>query len=139
MLLQNLCRCSVCLGDYEAEEKLQQIPACGHTFHMDCIDHWLSTHATCPLCRQSILISSTTKVPSESTPDIQSVREEGPLHLQNSEETSSENDSSHREDYNYCRQPGGMSSQNLVERVPIPTIHEEQEEETTSQNVGMHL
>ncbi|XVF37334.1 hypothetical protein REPUB_Repub19eG0136900 [Reevesia pubescens] len=47
--------CSVCLGDYQAEDKLQQIPACGHTFHMDCIDHWLANHTTCPLCRLSVL------------------------------------------------------------------------------------
>ncbi|KAE8723403.1 Tetratricopeptide repeat-containing protein, putative isoform 1 [Hibiscus syriacus] len=49
--------CSVCLGDYQAEDKLQQIPACGHTFHMDCIDHWLANHTTCPLCRLSVLAS----------------------------------------------------------------------------------
>ncbi|KAK8482317.1 hypothetical protein V6N11_047012 [Hibiscus sabdariffa] len=51
------CRCSVCLGDYQADDKLQQIPACGHTFHMDCIDHWLAYHTTCPLCRLSVLAS----------------------------------------------------------------------------------
>ncbi|XP_039061224.1 RING-H2 finger protein ATL7-like isoform X2 [Hibiscus syriacus] len=50
-------QCSVCLGDYQAEDKLQQIPACGHTFHMDCIDHWLANHTTCPLCRLSVLAS----------------------------------------------------------------------------------
>ena len=56
-------RCPVCLGDYQAEDKLQQIPACGHTFHMDCIDHWLANHITCPLCRLSLLAS--VKAPSE--------------------------------------------------------------------------
>ncbi|KAE8731852.1 RING-H2 finger protein ATL7 [Hibiscus syriacus] len=50
-------QCSVCLGDYQEEDKLQQIPACGHTFHMDCIDHWLANHATCPLCRLSVIAS----------------------------------------------------------------------------------
>ncbi|XWS24658.1 hypothetical protein CRYUN_Cryun27aG0001300 [Craigia yunnanensis] len=50
-------QCSVCLGDYQKEDKLQQIPACGHTFHMDCIDHWLANHTTCPLCRLSVLAS----------------------------------------------------------------------------------
>ncbi|KAM7477287.1 hypothetical protein LguiB_024530 [Lonicera macranthoides] len=59
--------CSVCLGEYQAEDRLQQIPACGHTFHMDCIDHWLSTHTTCPLCRLSLLPSST-KPPSTPQP-----------------------------------------------------------------------
>ncbi|KAM7253368.1 hypothetical protein ACFE04_025986 [Oxalis oulophora] len=50
--------CSVCLGDYQADDQLQQIPACGHTFHMECIDSWLVNHTTCPLCRLSLLASS---------------------------------------------------------------------------------
>ncbi|XP_051139267.1 RING-H2 finger protein ATL7-like isoform X2 [Andrographis paniculata] len=54
-------QCSVCLGDYQAEDRLQQIPACRHTFHMDCIDLWLAAHTTCPICRQSLLPS--TKAP----------------------------------------------------------------------------
>ncbi|XP_031474056.1 RING-H2 finger protein ATL58-like [Nymphaea colorata] len=48
-------QCSVCLGDYEPSDHLQQIPSCGHTFHMDCIDNWLTKHTTCPLCRASLL------------------------------------------------------------------------------------
>ncbi|XP_022157225.1 RING-H2 finger protein ATL58-like [Momordica charantia] len=51
-------QCSVCLGEYKTEDKLQRIPSCGHVFHMDCIDHWLSNHATCPLCRLSVLSPS---------------------------------------------------------------------------------
>ncbi|KAF8105374.1 hypothetical protein N665_0158s0056 [Sinapis alba] len=50
-------QCSVCLGDYQADDKLQQIPACGHTFHMDCIDLWLTSHTTCPLCRLALIPS----------------------------------------------------------------------------------
>ncbi|KAF5806418.1 putative transcription factor C2H2 family [Helianthus annuus] len=53
--------CSVCLGDYQAEDRLQQIPACKHAFHVECIDNWLSTHTTCPLCRLSLLASSPTE------------------------------------------------------------------------------
>ncbi|MED6217767.1 RING-H2 finger protein atl7 [Stylosanthes scabra] len=51
-------QCSVCLLDYQAEDRLQQIPACGHTFHMSCIDLWLASHSTCPLCRLSLLASA---------------------------------------------------------------------------------
>ncbi|GAB4861177.1 RING-H2 finger protein atl7 [Ancistrocladus abbreviatus] len=51
-------QCSVCLADYQADDRLQQMPACGHTFHMDCIDHWLATHTTCPLCRLSLVGSA---------------------------------------------------------------------------------
>ncbi|CAL5211197.1 unnamed protein product [Lathyrus oleraceus] len=47
--------CSVCLLDYQPDDRLQQIPVCGHTFHMSCIDLWLASHSTCPLCRLSLL------------------------------------------------------------------------------------
>ncbi|CAK8575211.1 unnamed protein product [Lathyrus sativus] len=47
--------CSVCLLDYQPDDRLQQIPVCGHTFHMSCIDLWLTSHSTCPLCRLSLL------------------------------------------------------------------------------------
>lgn len=78
-------QCSVCLGDYQAEDKLQQIPVCGHTFHMDCIDLWLATHTACPLCCLSLLAStkSKTKPPDNSQaetshrPDVAENRDEG--------------------------------------------------------------
>ncbi|XP_042047195.1 RING-H2 finger protein ATL58-like [Salvia splendens] len=59
-------QCSVCLGEYQAEDKLQQIPSCEHTFHMDCIGLWLTTHTTCPLCRHSLL--ALTKPPPDTQP-----------------------------------------------------------------------
>ncbi|KAL1222180.1 RING-H2 finger protein ATL58 [Cardamine amara subsp. amara] len=48
-------QCSVCLADYQADDKLQLIPVCGHTFHMECIDLWLTSHTTCPLCRLTLI------------------------------------------------------------------------------------
>ncbi|EYU22697.1 hypothetical protein ABFS82_03G125700 [Erythranthe guttata] len=65
--------CSVCLGEYQGEERLQQIPGCGHTFHMECIDLWLATHTTCPLCRQSLVTCSSS---SRSSPDENGSEEE---------------------------------------------------------------
>ncbi|KAG6607540.1 RING-H2 finger protein ATL7 [Cucurbita argyrosperma subsp. argyrosperma] len=58
-------QCSVCLGEYKTEDKLQKIPSCGHVFHLECIDHWLSNHTTCPLCRHSVLS------PLPQTPHVQ--------------------------------------------------------------------
>lgn len=72
-------RCSVCLGDYQSDERLQKIPSCGHTFHVDCIDHWLATHTTCPLCRLSLLPA--TKPPVDQ-PDHVGEASEGQVHEQ---------------------------------------------------------
>ncbi|KAL3823980.1 hypothetical protein ACJIZ3_020009 [Penstemon smallii] len=43
--------CSVCLNEFEDEETLKLIPKCDHVFHPECIDVWLQSHVTCPVCR----------------------------------------------------------------------------------------
>lgn len=48
-------QCAVCLGDYQPNEKLQQLPVCKHAFHVPCIDEWLAKNTTCPICRSSLL------------------------------------------------------------------------------------
>ncbi|MCO5612843.1 hypothetical protein L7F22_067114 [Adiantum nelumboides] len=47
--------CAVCLCEFEGEDRLRLLPKCSHAFHMDCIDTWLFSHSTCPLCRRSLL------------------------------------------------------------------------------------
>ncbi|KAK1408234.1 hypothetical protein QVD17_39870 [Tagetes erecta] len=47
--------CCVCLGEFEKNEKLHQIPSCQHMFHVDCIRNWLHSNTTCPLCRCSVI------------------------------------------------------------------------------------
>ncbi|KAJ4917144.1 RING-H2 finger protein ATL58 [Raphanus sativus] len=66
-------QCSVCLGDYQADDKLQQIPACGHTFHMDCIDLWLTSHTTCPLCRLTLIPTQSHQSQEEDPPVLPSL------------------------------------------------------------------
>ncbi|RDY08115.1 RING-H2 finger protein ATL13, partial [Mucuna pruriens] len=53
--LKNPFDCAVCLCEFEPEDKLRLLPKCSHAFHMDCIDTWLLSHSTCPLCRASLL------------------------------------------------------------------------------------
>eukprot|EP00850_Spirogloea_muscicola_P010496 SM000062S19882 [mRNA] locus=s62:160810:162190:- [translate_table: standard] len=48
-------QCVVCLGDYEEGDSLRRLPLCGHSFHVECIGSWLRSHATCPICRTSLL------------------------------------------------------------------------------------
>ncbi|KAJ6809362.1 putative RING-H2 finger protein ATL58 [Iris pallida] len=64
-------QCSVCLGDYKSDERLKRIPPCGHTFHVDCIDHWLTTHSTCPLCRVSLLQATKASIDNLSHTDTE--------------------------------------------------------------------
>ncbi|KAF5797695.1 putative transcription factor C2H2 family [Helianthus annuus] len=50
--------CCVCLGEFEINEKLHQIPSCQHMFHGECIRNWLGSNTTCPLCRCSVVNTS---------------------------------------------------------------------------------
>ncbi|KAJ3701212.1 hypothetical protein LUZ61_004917 [Rhynchospora tenuis] len=43
--------CSICLSSIEEGEQVRQLPNCRHMFHKECIDVWLSTNASCPVCR----------------------------------------------------------------------------------------
>ncbi|MBA0643855.1 hypothetical protein Goklo_028111, partial [Gossypium klotzschianum] len=45
--------CSICLCEYQANEKLRTIPDCKHYFHAICIDEWLKLNAACPICRNT--------------------------------------------------------------------------------------
>ncbi|XXG57422.1 hypothetical protein AAC387_Pa03g4575 [Persea americana] len=46
--------CSVCLSKFEDSEVLRLLPKCKHAFHIDCVDRWLESHSSCPLCRQKL-------------------------------------------------------------------------------------
>ncbi|KAK7344222.1 hypothetical protein VNO77_13583 [Canavalia gladiata] len=47
--------CAVCLNEFEETEKLRLIPKCDHVFHPECIDEWLASHTTCPVCRANLV------------------------------------------------------------------------------------
>ncbi|XP_050379010.1 RING-H2 finger protein ATL47-like [Argentina anserina] len=47
--------CAICLCEFSEPDKLRLLPHCGHAFHMDCIDTWLLSNSTCPLCRGPLL------------------------------------------------------------------------------------
>ncbi|EOA36747.1 hypothetical protein CARUB_v10012585mg [Capsella rubella] len=53
--------CPVCLNEFEDDETLRMIPQCCHVFHPGCIDAWLRSQTTCPLCRSNLV-----PVPGES-------------------------------------------------------------------------
>ena len=47
-------QCSVCLGAVQPGEMVRQLPMCKHLYHAECIDLWLASHATCPICRSGV-------------------------------------------------------------------------------------
>ncbi|PWA77860.1 zinc finger, RING/FYVE/PHD-type [Artemisia annua] len=46
--------CAVCLSKFESEDQLRLLPLCCHAFHAMCIDAWLKSNFTCPLCRSNV-------------------------------------------------------------------------------------
>ncbi|KAI8540844.1 hypothetical protein RHMOL_Rhmol08G0016400 [Rhododendron molle] len=46
--------CAVCVSEFEDSERLRWLPKCDHVFHPECIDLWLASHSTCPICRANL-------------------------------------------------------------------------------------
>ncbi|KAJ0233221.1 putative RING-H2 finger protein ATL37 [Hirschfeldia incana] len=55
--------CAICLNEFEDEETLRWMPPCSHTFHANCIDVWLSSWSTCPVCRASLSLNPGERFP----------------------------------------------------------------------------
>ncbi|EPS63236.1 hypothetical protein M569_11550, partial [Genlisea aurea] len=49
--------CAVCLSKFERHDLLRLLPLCCHAFHAECIDAWIVSNQSCPLCRSSVLPS----------------------------------------------------------------------------------
>lgn len=45
--------CSICLEDFQNNDKVRRLP-CLHFFHEDCVDRWLRSSASCPVCKHSV-------------------------------------------------------------------------------------
>ncbi|CAN4085984.1 unnamed protein product [Withania somnifera] len=73
--------CAVCLNEFEEEEMLRLIPKCDHVFHPECIDAWLKSHVTCPVCRADL-------TPQSEEPAPQVNPELGTHNLQQNNEVS---------------------------------------------------
>ncbi|CAL5053171.1 unnamed protein product [Urochloa decumbens] len=56
--------CSVCLGEVKPKETVKQLPICAHLFHEGCIDVWLRSHGTCPVCRSPVNAAAAAAVPA---------------------------------------------------------------------------
>ncbi|WVZ99834.1 hypothetical protein U9M48_045075 [Paspalum notatum var. saurae] len=46
--------CSVCLARFDDADLLRLLPRCRHAFHLACVDRWLDSNASCPLCRTRV-------------------------------------------------------------------------------------
>ncbi|KZV39611.1 hypothetical protein F511_02074 [Dorcoceras hygrometricum] len=46
--------CAICLSMFTEGDKVKVLPFCLHGFHSGCVDKWLRTRSSCPLCRARI-------------------------------------------------------------------------------------
>ncbi|KAE9465174.1 hypothetical protein C3L33_02913, partial [Rhododendron williamsianum] len=46
--------CCICLGLFEDGEKVKVLPRCQHLYHSACVDTWLCSQSSCPICRSSL-------------------------------------------------------------------------------------
>jgi len=47
-------RCPICLDDYKPTDSILKITDCSHWMHKDCLQQWLHSANTCPVCRKRV-------------------------------------------------------------------------------------
>ncbi len=47
-------QCSICIESFKTGEDVRTLP-CLHQFHQCCVDHWLTSKNTCPICKHQII------------------------------------------------------------------------------------
>lgn len=45
--------CLICLFNFINEERIRKL-SCGHYYHLNCIDRWLTYKNNCPSCRRTV-------------------------------------------------------------------------------------
>jgi hypothetical protein len=61
-------KCTICLDSITSDQETLQMP-CNHYFHKGCLEKWLSTDNTCPICRQVLEYRETDDVQGEQKSD----------------------------------------------------------------------
>lgn len=49
-------KCVVCQYEFKNGDNITKL-TCGHVFHTDCVDTWLSKNKVCPMCHKEIVIN----------------------------------------------------------------------------------
>lgn len=68
---KGVLECAVCISEFEDSETLRLLPRCDHVFHPQCIDAWLASHSTCPVCRANLSVN---ELGGDSERDAESIR-----------------------------------------------------------------
>jgi len=65
--------CSICIDDFEEDEKIRLLPRCGHAFHTECILPWLTERqGCCPCCKAPVIVEEEAK-DDEENQDVQNL------------------------------------------------------------------
>ncbi|KAF8688763.1 hypothetical protein HU200_042242 [Digitaria exilis] len=68
--------CAVCLCEFADHDRLRLLPTCGHAFHLACIDVWLRSSATCPLCRTKLTPRQLAAATATEAADVEEQKQE---------------------------------------------------------------
>jgi hypothetical protein len=66
--------CSICMEDLVEGERVRAVRGCQHLFHAACVEPWLLSHGTCPMCRSAtVAVQSAPAALSSTVEALQAV------------------------------------------------------------------
>lgn len=52
--INDVKECSICQEEFMEKQYKREL-SCNHKYHKKCVDAWLKTNFTCPICRKSVI------------------------------------------------------------------------------------
>jgi len=52
---ESRAECAVCLEEFQDNNHIRTLPLCSHTFHLNCIDVWLRSNPSYPICHSCLV------------------------------------------------------------------------------------
>ncbi|KAJ4804212.1 hypothetical protein LUZ62_016778 [Rhynchospora pubera] len=65
----DVAECAICLSEFANGDRVKVLPACGHGFHVRCIEKWINGGGSCPTCRARCDVGPTTVVKGNVSTD----------------------------------------------------------------------
>ena len=58
-LLDTKCECCICINNIKKNQDIYHCKNCNKTFHYNCMNEWVKSSSTCPICRTNIDVVNT--------------------------------------------------------------------------------
>ncbi|KAK7250646.1 hypothetical protein RIF29_33197 [Crotalaria pallida] len=129
--------CAICLVEFEDDSMLRLLTICCHVFHQECIDSWLRSNKTCPICRRDLDSPTTNQEVQQKSIDNEESDDDVHIDMREAEGGDEESERDHRHKHEHeCEHKHDEDYKVFVSISGQQHQHEEEQRVARSHSTG---